>query len=238
MGFWGTLGRTALRVAPYAAAPFTGGASLAAAPMANRMADNWAQSSANNEARRTGLAPSQSAFERFSSMGANAAQMAGGMGAFGRGNYGAQNFGGDGDGYSIGPSGGGGQYRTPDFNPYARQNPNQGGGIMGGIMARIPELMSRGTGGGIQERQEGGGRRAPQPSQSPAMGSRGYNPYDVSPNLGYAIEAGRSDAMRNQPWRQAPIATDPALQLPNIYPQYDPAQQNMGIGPRRAMPRY
>jgi hypothetical protein len=37
MGFWGTLGKLAVNAAPYVAAPFTGGASLMAAPMANKL---------------------------------------------------------------------------------------------------------------------------------------------------------------------------------------------------------
>jgi hypothetical protein len=229
MGFWGKLGRTALRVAPYAAAPFTAGSSLAFVNTANQLADKWAESSARKDAEKRGIAPSLDAFDRYSSMAGNAASTAGGMGAFGSGKFNAQNFqGGQQQGY-----GGGGPYRTPDFNPNAGGiGPSSGG--WQNIINMILSRNSGGGGGGVQQ----AGRQAPMPSQSPAMGSQGYNPYDTSPNLGYAIEAGRSDAMRNQPWRQAPVATDPAMQLPNIYPQYNPSQQNMGIGPSRAQPRY
>ena len=59
MGFWGKLGKIALTAAPYVAAPFTGGASLAFTPMANQAVGAWNAKDANKRAAQ-GLAPSSS----------------------------------------------------------------------------------------------------------------------------------------------------------------------------------
>lgn len=227
MGFWNKLGKIALQAAPYVAAPFTAGASLSAVPLTKQLGEKWAQSDANKAAQR-GVGPSS--FDKILGMGSNMASMAGGMGAFGRmsPSMSAGNFGGGG-GQGIAPSssiwerimgqmggGGGSQYRTPDFNPAGGGRFGGGGGGipgLGGIMSRIPELMGRGT-RGIGPSQ-GMGQSRPRVDMS-----QGYDPYSANPNLGYPIEAGRRDAMRNQPWRKAPIAEDPTMQLPNIYPQY------------------
>ena len=58
MGFWSTLGKVGLKIAPYVAAPFTGGASLAFVPAANAAVSAWDQHDASNAAK--GLAPSPS----------------------------------------------------------------------------------------------------------------------------------------------------------------------------------
>ena len=77
MGFWGTLGKIGLNIAPYVAAPFTGGASLAFAPMANRLAQ--------------GIGPSNTMIDRIGGMAGQFAgaygggQLAGRMGGGGGG---------------------------------------------------------------------------------------------------------------------------------------------------------
>lgn len=58
MGFWNKLGKIALTAAPYVAAPFTGGASLAATGLANKAVQKWSQKDAEN-AMAKGLAPSK-----------------------------------------------------------------------------------------------------------------------------------------------------------------------------------
>lgn len=91
MGFWSKLGQTALRAAPYIAAPFTGGASLSMAGTANNLAGQWANKDAQKKYEQTGIAPSQSKFDQISNMAGNIGAMAGGMGAFnkvGGGGYG------------------------------------------------------------------------------------------------------------------------------------------------------
>ena len=57
MSFWSKLGKIGLAAAPYVAAPFTGGASLAFAPAANAAVQKWNQHDAANNAAK-GLAPS------------------------------------------------------------------------------------------------------------------------------------------------------------------------------------
>ncbi len=58
MGFWNKLGKIALTAAPYVAAPFTGGASLAATGLANKAVQKWSQKDAEKAAAK-GLAPSK-----------------------------------------------------------------------------------------------------------------------------------------------------------------------------------
>lgn len=58
MGFWNKLGKIALTAAPYVAAPFTGGASLAATGLANKAVQKWSQKDAE-KAMAKGLAPSK-----------------------------------------------------------------------------------------------------------------------------------------------------------------------------------
>jgi hypothetical protein len=58
MGFWNKLGKIALTAAPYVAAPFTGGLSLAATGMANKAVQKWSEKDAQ-KAMAKGLAPSK-----------------------------------------------------------------------------------------------------------------------------------------------------------------------------------
>ena len=69
MGFWSKLGKIGLQAAPYVAAPFTGGASLAFAPIANRA---------------SGMINTSPGFDRTMGVAGNIAGMAGGAGAFDR----------------------------------------------------------------------------------------------------------------------------------------------------------
>src|SRR3954466_12011963 len=90
MGFWNKLGKIALTAAPYVAAPFTGGASLAFTGAANQAVKAWSAHDAQKAAEK-GLAPS--GFDKYLGMAGDVAGMAGGMGAFGKtGTFGAGSF--------------------------------------------------------------------------------------------------------------------------------------------------
>lgn len=84
MGFWNKLGKIALSAAPYIAAPFTGGASLAFAPAAKGAVSAWSQSDANKAAQK-GVAPSK--FDSYLGMANGISGMASGLtNGFGMGN--------------------------------------------------------------------------------------------------------------------------------------------------------
>jgi len=89
MGFWNKLGKIALTAAPYVAAPFTGGASLAFAPMAKQAVGAWSASDARKNAEK-GLGPSK--FDSYLDLAGNVAGMASGAGAMGK--FGAGQYGG------------------------------------------------------------------------------------------------------------------------------------------------
>lgn len=58
MGLWSKIGKVLLTAAPYVAAPFTGGASLAATGLANKAVQKWSEKDAK-KAISKGLAPSK-----------------------------------------------------------------------------------------------------------------------------------------------------------------------------------
>jgi len=70
MGFWSKLGKIGLAAAPYIAAPFTGGASLALAPMTNQALGAWNSHDAQSNAAK-GLGPSK--FDQILGLGSNIA---------------------------------------------------------------------------------------------------------------------------------------------------------------------
>jgi hypothetical protein len=93
MGFWNKLGKIALTAAPYVAAPFTGGASLAFAPMSKQAVGAWSASDARKNAAK-GLAPSS--FDRYLGLAGDVAgglSSAGALGKFGAGKYGGTSSG-------------------------------------------------------------------------------------------------------------------------------------------------
>ena len=91
MGFWSKLGKIGLAVAPYVAAPFTGGASLSLAPATRTALSAWNAKDAQKNAAK-GLAPSK--FDSILGMGSDIGGMvgsAGGMGGLGK-NFGSSSF--------------------------------------------------------------------------------------------------------------------------------------------------
>jgi hypothetical protein len=189
MGFWGKLGKIALTAAPYVAAPFTGGASLAFAPMANQAVGAWSAADAKKNAAK-GLAPSS--FDKYLGLAGNVAGMAGGMGAFGKAGstFGAGNFTGTNSGLS------GWQNTLGKIG-------NAGSQIMGGM-----NQMSGGGGIGPSEQMMSQQQQPQRPGMErfnrqayrqlgPVMGNMDQS----NPNLAESIASGRMDAIKNQPWR-------------------------------------
>jgi hypothetical protein len=124
MSFWSKLGKIGLAAAPYVAAPFTGGASLAFAPAANAALQKWNQADAQKAAAK-GIAPSS--FDKYVGMGSGIASVVGGAtGGFGMGTSATAGQGGGWQGElgKIGgmtsgimnniPSGGGSQQYNPN----------------------------------------------------------------------------------------------------------------------------
>ncbi len=194
MGFWSKLGKIGLTVAPYVAAPFTGGASLALTGAANQAVGKWNQHDAN-EAAKKGLAPSN--FDRYLGMAGNVAGMAGGMGAFGKtgSTFSGQNFTG------TNPKLSGWQNTLSKVGSAA----SRVGGGYGGGGSMVPGQINN---GGFEQGPMGlppgtfdyGMPRFNQQARrmlGPVMGNMNQN----NPNLAESIGAGRMEAIRNQPWR-------------------------------------
>jgi hypothetical protein len=243
MGFWNKLGKIALQVAPYVAAPFTGGASLAFAPAARNLGQKWAQHDAESAARK-GLAPSR--FDRYLDMGSGMAGMAGGAGAFGGGNFSASNFNGGGEGGGMfGLGGVGGTGNTGFAGGLGRS----GGGGTGNWQSMLAQVLDRGTRGGGGDsggysrggQGQGGYSYGRGNEQAVGRGDNGMSNFAMrmrhqlgpvmgqedqsNPNLAMSLGAGRMDAMRNQPWRggydvqtQGPDDTTITDTMPPIYP--------------------
>ena len=180
MGFWNKLGKIALTAAPYVAAPFTGGASLAATGLANKAVQKWSQKDAE-KAMAKGLAPSKfdSVLGKVGNIASTASMFipGGQLGAIGKaGSTGAKlagtagklsNFqkimGGvsaaTGGSYNPNRGGGGTDFRTPDFNP----NAGGGGGWQESLRRALnPDMQITGYGGGTMRfpmggQQQGGG---------------------------------------------------------------------------------
>jgi hypothetical protein len=175
MGFWSKLGQTALRAAPYVAAPFTGGASLTMAGTANNLADTWANKNAQSKYEKTGIAPSPSKFDQFASMAGNIGAQSGGFGGFG-GRYPSGNQGG-----GMDP-----KYGIWERNPFGQgQYPGQ-----------TPPYFPTGQGGGWQDIMSqifnrGGQGQAQGQGQGPIGGSRALPQMDLrTPNLGHPLLQG------------------------------------------------
>ncbi len=194
MGFWGKLGKIALTAAPYVAAPFTGGASLAFTGLANQAVGAWNAKDARERAAK-GLGPSN--FDKYLGLAGNAAGMAGGMGAFGK------------------------QGSTFGGSSFTGQNQNLGGwqsalGKIGNASGQVLSGMNQmGMSPGYPQQQYepatgqqpiGGSNQAPGMNRfnrqarrmlGPVMGNMNQS----NPNLAEGIAAGRMESIRNQPWR-------------------------------------
>lgn len=196
MGFWNKLGKIALVAAPYVAAPFTGGASLAFTGAANSAVKKWNEHDAN-EAMKKGLAPSN--FDKYLGFAGDAAGLAGGMGAFskiGSGNVmSSANF----QGNNPKLSGWQSTLGKVGNAASAFSNPNQGGfsinigGSNGGYSGQ-PQMN-----GSYRPNSPGISRfeRSAQRQLGPVMGNMDQS----NPNLAYALASGRMDAIQNQPFR-------------------------------------
>ena len=90
MGFWSKLGKIGLTAAPYVAAPFTGGASLAFTGAANKAVGAWNERDARKNAEK-GIGPSK--FDQYIGLAGDVAGMASGAGALGK--FGAGKYSGD-----------------------------------------------------------------------------------------------------------------------------------------------
>ena len=212
MGFWGTLGKAALNIAPYAAAPFTGGASLLAAPAANKLGQKIG---GNNT--------------MIDKIGGAASGMAGG---FGMGNI-LGKMGGAG----TPPFAGG----TPPFVPNPQQGggispflqgimPGEhdampGGGMMGnGLSGLLGLLMNRG--GGNNRNQ------SPQYGQSPLNNEEWMKANPRGAGRGPSMGLGpRFDS--HNPDLSVPLMAGKQQAQMDRYPA--PVSNTMPIGPR---PRY
>lgn len=195
MGFWGKLGKIALTAAPYVAAPFTGGASLAFAPMANQAVGAWSAADAKKNAAK-GLAPSS--FDKYLGLAGNVAGMAGGMGAFGKAGstFGSSSFTGN------NPNLSGWQGTLGKIGNAAGQvmgGMNQMGG--GSFNTNGGGYEQTGTGGAIGPSNNAPGmdrfRRQAYRQLGPVMGNMDQS----NPNLAEGLAQGRMDAIKNQPWR-------------------------------------
>ena len=195
MGFWGKLGKIALTAAPYVAAPFTGGASLAFTGLANQAVGAWNAKDAQKRAAQ-GLGPSS--FDRAVGMAGNIGSMAGGMGAFGK--IGGSNFSGD-------------AFRGTGKGLTGWQgNLAKAGGIGSNIMGQMGGLGQ--AAGGYQQQYEptmgqqpiGGSNQAPGMNRFNRQARRTLGPVmgnmdQSNPNLAEGLASGRMEAIRNQPWR-------------------------------------
>lgn len=214
MSIWSKLGKIGLAAAPYVAAPFTGGASLLAAPATNTALKKWNEHDATENMRK-GLGPSS--FDRIVGGASDMAGMAsdaGMLGKFGAGKY---------------------DMEAARNSRTGKLITNLGGGATGlmnssrGLGPTVPPIVMNQTEGGNMGGQFGnyqGNMRG----LGPVMGRRDQN----NPNLAESFGAGRMDAMRSQPFRQGyditnygPEPTDDSagnaptetiVRMPPIYP--------------------
>lgn len=215
MGFWNKLGKIALVAAPYVAAPFTGGASLAFTGAANKAAQKWMEHDAK-KAIQQGKDPSK--FDKYLMTGANVGSLATGMGAFSGGGMGGGAKTGALSATGNQLSGWQKNLQTAGNISSAAMGAPTGGGWESQVAGLAGQLAAnRGNDGGIQTPTV----QAPTVARTSSFQQR-LNP----------IEMGRQEAMRNQPFRsgyQTTIEDEGNLftnQMPPIYPQYQEPQQN------------
>jgi hypothetical protein len=186
MGLWSKIGKIALTAAPYIAAPFTGGASLSLAPLANKAVGKWNERDAQKQYEKTGIAPSPNKANQIMGMvGDFASGMSGSGGWGGAGgtlggktgsilrDIGSQTGAGGGFGGMVGRAASGGRGGISPTWENTVMNGGWGGGFGGGGGS------SPGFGGGSFD-WGGGGMNTTQP-----MGKQG----SIGGLLGGAIEA-------------------------------------------------
>jgi hypothetical protein len=195
MGFWGKLGKIALTAAPYVAAPFTGGASLAFTGLANQAVGAWNAKDAQKRAAQ-GLGPSS--FDRAVGMAGNIGSLAGGAGAFGK--IGGQNFSGQ-------------NFTGNNQNLSGWQGAlSKAGGIANQLYGSgmLPQFGGSGVGQSYEptsgQQPIGGSNQAPGMNRFNRQARRTLGPVmgnmnQSNPNLAEGLASGRMEAIKNQPWR-------------------------------------
>jgi len=232
MGFKNVLkkiGKVALTAAPYVAAPFTGGLSLAATGLANKAVQKWSEHDAK-DAISKGLAPSS--FDKVLGKVGNYAGMASSFlptGALGSVGKLSSAIGGASKAAKIATTVGkgasnvlGGSYNgSPSSAQVGNDLPSQGGiggnigrntnwgGLaqslgtqaVGDIMARRSNNQSGSTGIGPSSSSVGSAQ--PRSNNSFQGGARYQQSMDLNnPNLGNSIAAGRAAATKDQGFRR------------------------------------
>lgn len=195
MGFWNKLGKIALSAAPYVAAPFTGGLSLAATGLTNKAVQKWSEKDAKNAVSK-GLAPS-----KFDSIlgkvnaGAGLASSFMPSNAFGSVGALSKAVGGASKGAKLANQIGRGASGALGGSFNGSQAPQEGGNIgrntdWGGLATNVLGEVMNSRGGGI------GPSAVPRETQVnqavPRSTSSQYNP----------ITAGRQAAVKSQPFRE------------------------------------
>ena len=263
MGFWNKLGKIALQAAPYVAAPFTGGASLYFTPATQKLGQKWAEHDAKKAAEK-GLAPSK--FDKYLGMASSAASLASGTGAlgkFGSAAYsGAKAAGTAANAASTASKGAkvaqtakelsGWQNRVKQAgqiasmasggSPYAGQAnytgsaPTGGRGQLGGWQGQVAGMIAGEIADRSQNRDEGP-RSEELPSRVESPRVTGIGAPRGSSSIGNALNAGRREAIVNQPFRggyQTVIEDRDQLvthDMPPMYPNYNRDEGRMIVSP-------
>lgn len=221
MGFWNKLGKIALVAAPYVAAPFTGGASLAFTGAANKAAQKWMEHDAK-KAIQQGKDPSK--FDKYLMTGANVGSLATGVGAF-----------------SGGGMGGGGGAKTGTLSATGKnlsgwqKNLQTAGNISSAAMGAPTgggwESQVAGLAGQLAANRDSGGGSIAQPEVA--------RPTSIAAprrsGLDSIFARGRNEAIVNQPFRrgyetvvQGDDDTTLTHTMPPIYPNYGPPPSDDG----------
>ena len=229
MGFWNKLGKIALVAAPYVAAPFTGGASLAFTGAANKAAQKWSEHDAK-KAIQQGKDPSK--FDKYLLMTANGASLATGIGAFSGGGM-TKSIGGTGNAGTLSATGqqlSGWQKNLQTAGNVASAMSGQptGGGWQAGVAGLAGEYL----------RNQANSDTPPNPVSQAPVPSSSASPHN-SGGLSSIFARGRNEAVVNQPFRrgydtvvQGDDNTTLTHTMPAIYPNYGPPPSDNGDAPR------
>jgi hypothetical protein len=216
MGFWSHLGKTLLEVAPYVAAPFTGGVSLLAAPLASKAVDAWNTKDAANDAAQ-GIAPSS--YDKYLGMGGDVASIGAGVYGGVAGLSGLSNLGNAGKvlsmtapiaGAAAGQALGNKIAGSGSTQTQSTQNTSSGSGISpsSAVLSAISSMRSPSSGTQVGQASSLPGSMSSSPSMSSGgigptsqMGYLGYNQSMTNPNLQTSLNAGNQagqDALRRR----------------------------------------
>jgi hypothetical protein len=262
------VGKIGLMAAPYVAAPFTGGLSLAATGLANKAVNKWsAKDAANAEAK--GLAPSKfdnilgkvgtvsslaSSFVPGGALG-NIGKLSSAVSGAGKAANIAKNITKAASpliGGSYNPSSGAGSaVGTPGIMPQNQPGKIDWEGMLNtGIGTARDVFANRQPSGGGYGQQGGYGQPMGQPMNQQAGGIGPGSAQGImdqsNPNLAYALQAGRKQAIMNQPFRRGATVTtenpddaeNPFIsKLPRIYPNKKSGIAPSGGGMRSAVRR-